>query len=127
MQLEPDLSLPPLSGYTLFVSCVSVGNVGQLAMDVILATLQKEAQLKLVSQANHPSVIPMCGADPILVSHFKTPLVVLYKLFHICIENLYLGEQSAKLCHATLHQRGNEDGHASAKVWTVAWNIRKVL
>ena len=70
MQLEPDLSLPPLSGYTLFVSCVSVGNVGQLAMDVILATLQKEAQLKLVSQANHPSVIPMCGADPILVSHF---------------------------------------------------------
>ena len=40
MEFEPDVSLPELSGYTVLVPCVSVGNVGQLAVDVLLATLQ---------------------------------------------------------------------------------------
>ena len=66
MELERDVQLPSLTGATLVVSCVSVGNVGQLAMDVILATLHRHGHLSLVSQVNHPSVIPMCGADPII-------------------------------------------------------------
>ena len=40
MQFELDTMLPSLSGYTLLLPCVSVGNVGQLAVDVVLATLQ---------------------------------------------------------------------------------------
>ena len=41
MQFEADAVLPSLTGSTLVVACVSVGNVGQLATDVILATLHK--------------------------------------------------------------------------------------
>ena len=41
MQFEADSVLPSLTGSTLVVACVSVGNVGQLATDVILATLHK--------------------------------------------------------------------------------------
>ena len=41
MQFEVDSQLPALKGCTLVVACVSVGNVGQLATDVILATLHK--------------------------------------------------------------------------------------
>ena len=66
MEFERDVQLPCLTGATLVVSCVSVGNVGQLAMDVILATLHRHGHLALVSQVSHPSVIPMCGADPII-------------------------------------------------------------
>ena len=40
MELEPNVTLPNFSGYTLILPCVSVGNVGQLAVDVVLATLQ---------------------------------------------------------------------------------------
>ena len=40
MQFEPDTMVPSMSGYTLLLPCVSVGNVGQLAVDVVLATLQ---------------------------------------------------------------------------------------
>ena len=61
MELEPDVCLPDLSGYTMVVPCVSVGNVGQLAVDVLLATLQPV----LLSQMHHPSLLPVCGADPL--------------------------------------------------------------
>ena len=52
MQLEPDCSLLPeqLRGCRLVLACVSVGNVGQLAVDVVLATLSRQQQLTLVSQ-----------------------------------------------------------------------------
>eukprot|EP00092_Neocalanus_flemingeri_P008357 GFUD01009011.1.p1 GENE.GFUD01009011.1~~GFUD01009011.1.p1 ORF type:complete len:249 (-),score=89.30 GFUD01009011.1:55-801(-) len=61
MQFEPDTSLPALAGYTILLPCVSVGNVGQLATDVVLATLQPT----LVSQVHHPSLIAVCGPDPL--------------------------------------------------------------
>ena len=41
MQFEADAVIPSLTGSSLVVACVSVGNVGQLATDVILATLHK--------------------------------------------------------------------------------------
>ena len=73
MQLEPDCSLLPeqLRGCRLVLACVSVGNVGQLAVDVVLATLSRQQQLTLVSQVpRHPasnSVNPHCycsGSPP---------------------------------------------------------------
>lgn len=61
MELERSVSLPCLKDYTVILPAVSVGNVGQLAVDVLLATLQPS----LVSQVHHPSLIPCCGSDPI--------------------------------------------------------------
>ena len=40
MEIEKDVTLPNMSGYTMLLPCVSVGNVGQLAVDVVLATIQ---------------------------------------------------------------------------------------
>ena len=60
MQLEPDCSLLPeqLRGCRLVLACVSVGNVGQLAVDVVLATLSRQQQLTLVSQVLSPIQLP---------------------------------------------------------------------
>ena len=40
MEFEAGVVLPDLSGFTMLVPSVSVGNVGQLAIDVVLATLK---------------------------------------------------------------------------------------
>ena len=65
MEHERDVSLTGLEGYSLVLACVSVGNVGQLATDVLLASLQAAGQLSLLSQLHHPAVIPVVGADPL--------------------------------------------------------------
>ena len=79
MQFEPDTSLPCLAGYTILLPCVSVGNVGQLATDVVLATLKptlvSQVLVKLghhliqsctpYYQAYHPSLIAVCGPNPL--------------------------------------------------------------
>ena len=44
--------IPSLTGSTLVVACVSVGNVGQLATDVILATLHKYEVNIVMSEDN---------------------------------------------------------------------------
>ena len=59
--------LEGLEGASLVVACVSVGNVGQLAADVLLASLQASGQLTLLSQLHHPAVIPLAGSDPVEV------------------------------------------------------------
>ena len=46
MEFEAGITMPDLSGFTLLLPSVSVGNVGQLAIDVVLATLKPS----LVSQ-----------------------------------------------------------------------------
>lgn len=63
MEFEAGITMPDLSGFTLLLPSVSVGNVGQLAIDVVLATLKPS----LVSQILHPSLIPCSGADPLIV------------------------------------------------------------
>ena len=40
MEFEAGVVLPDLSGFTVLLPSVSVGNVGQLAIDVVLATLK---------------------------------------------------------------------------------------
>ena len=40
MEFEAGVVLPDLSGFTMLLPSVSVGNVGQLAIDVVLATLK---------------------------------------------------------------------------------------
>ena len=78
MECESEVTLPSLADYTLVVSCVSVGNVGQLAMDVILTTLQRAGQLIPVTQVDHPALIPMVGADPITNTNSLTCAMQLY-------------------------------------------------
>ena len=52
MQFEADAVIPSLTGSSLVVACVSVGNVGQLATDVILATLHKYEVNIVMSEDN---------------------------------------------------------------------------
>ena len=65
MEHERSVSLTGLEGHSLVLACVSVGNVGQLATDVLLASLQAAGQLSLLTQLHHPAVIPVVGADPL--------------------------------------------------------------
>jgi len=75
MEFEAGVVLPDLSGFTLLLPSVSVGNVGQLAIDVVLATLKPT----LVTQILHPSLIPCVGADPLNVgSPILTTAMQLY-------------------------------------------------
>lgn len=49
-----------LNGYTLIVPSVSVGNVGQLTIDLLITTYN----FKKVATFWHPGIIPTVGADP---------------------------------------------------------------
>ncbi|GFT07450.1 proteasome assembly chaperone 2 [Nephila pilipes] len=49
-----------LEDYTLILPSISVGNVGQLAADLLLNNLNVEK----AAHINHPSIIPMVGVDP---------------------------------------------------------------
>ena len=79
MEHERNVSLTGLEGHSLVLSCVSVGNVGQLAVDVLLASLQAAGQLELLSQLHHPAVIPVVGADPIQAGADLTCGLQLYR------------------------------------------------
>ena len=85
MELEAGVVLPDLSGFTLLLPSVSVGNVGQLAIDVVLATLKPTllTQVGIICQGSflrsnfyiqilHPSLIPCVGADPL---HVDSPIL----------------------------------------------------
>ena len=63
MELESTVSPPDLSGHTVVLPAVSVGNVGQLAVDVILATLQPQ----LVSQVCLPGLLKLATLQTYLV------------------------------------------------------------
>jgi len=61
MQFERPLD--SIKDYTLILPSVSVGNVGQLAQDVLLASLSPPPDL--LGQVHHPALIPMVGCDPL--------------------------------------------------------------
>ncbi len=52
------------SGYTLVFSCVSVGNIGQLAMDLLVSTTLASFKAKRVGHLITPLVLPVVGQDP---------------------------------------------------------------
>jgi len=59
--MEFEQTIEDLSGYTVIIPAVSVGNVGQLSMDVLLASLSPSS----LGQVHHPSLIPLVGPDPL--------------------------------------------------------------
>jgi len=59
--MEFEQTIEDLSGYTVVIPAVSVGNVGQLAMDVLLASLSPSS----LGQVHHRSLIPLVGPDPL--------------------------------------------------------------
>ncbi|GFY73173.1 proteasome assembly chaperone 2 [Trichonephila inaurata madagascariensis] len=69
-----------LENYTLILPSISVGNVGQLAVDLLLNNLN----VKKAAYVNHPSIIPMVGADP-----FKSECLELTTScqLYVCEEN----------------------------------------
>jgi len=46
---------------TLIMPAISIGNIGQLAVDILLATLQA----KRFTSFYHPSLVPLVGSDPL--------------------------------------------------------------
>ncbi|XP_045596145.2 proteasome assembly chaperone 2 [Procambarus clarkii] len=49
-----------LTGYTLIMPSVSVGNVGQLAVDILITNLSTEK----IGLIHHPAIYPLVGGDP---------------------------------------------------------------
>ncbi|XP_012691549.2 proteasome assembly chaperone 2 [Clupea harengus] len=64
MFVSTDESPPSFKSYTLLMPAVSVGNVGQLAVDLIISTLQ----LPKVGHFHTDSLIPMVGNNPYATS-----------------------------------------------------------
>ena len=61
LKFSPSLDATKLRNATLILPAVSVGNIGQLAIDILLASMKTE---KLVA-CQHPSLIPLVGSNPI--------------------------------------------------------------
>jgi len=53
-----------LNGHTLVLPCVSVGNVGQLAIDLLISTLLRDGKCKLVGRLNTTALRPIVGPNP---------------------------------------------------------------
>lgn len=53
-------SITDLSNYTMVIPSVSVGNVGQLAVDLLITSLN----MKKVGTIWHPAILPSVGSDP---------------------------------------------------------------
>ena len=54
---------------TVIFPCVTHGNVGQLAADLLIFNLK----LKTIGVLYHPDVLPVCGADPFSENNEGTP------------------------------------------------------
>ena len=50
-----------LNGTTLIMPAISIGNIGQLAIDILIATLKA----KRLTSCHHPSLVPLVGSDPL--------------------------------------------------------------
>jgi proteasome assembly chaperone 2 len=62
-----ETELGKLSGYTVLLPAVSVGNAGQLCLDVILENINRD---KIQTcQVLHPSIVPVVGPDPLKVNN----------------------------------------------------------
>jgi len=70
MKLTPESNVGSAKGYSLIIPSLSVGNVGQLAVDILLATLKPER----VGGLFHPAILPVVGSDPLALdsSHLMT-------------------------------------------------------
>jgi len=66
------------SGYNLVLPSVSVGNVGQLAMDALLTNLSPPPTS--LGQVHHPSLIPLVGPDPLRTS--SSSITTALQLYH---------------------------------------------
>jgi len=55
--------LGKLSGYSVILPAVSVGNAGQLCIDVLLENIDKNKMS--CTQVLHPSIVPIVGPDPL--------------------------------------------------------------
>jgi proteasome assembly chaperone 2 len=71
MQFTPTTSASGSSfaNATVIFPCVTHGNVGQLAADLLIFNLK----LKSIGVLYHPDVLPVCGADPFSETNEGTP------------------------------------------------------
>ena len=57
----PSVEKNEFDGFTLIMPAISIGNIGQLAIDVLLASLKAQR----VTSCHHPSIIPLVGSNPL--------------------------------------------------------------
>ena len=57
----PSVGKNKFDGFTLIMPAISIGNIGQLAIDVLLASLKAQR----VTSCHHPSIIPLVGSNPL--------------------------------------------------------------
>ena len=57
----PSVGENKFDGFTLIMPAISIGNIGQLAVDVLLASLKAQR----VTSCHHPSIIPLVGSNPL--------------------------------------------------------------
>ncbi|OWF48025.1 proteasome assembly chaperone 2-like [Mizuhopecten yessoensis] len=67
IQSDPKRKLREWQDYTLIMPAVSVGNVGQLAVDLLISTLWMER----VGHIHHESILPLVGNDPFAHEDFN--------------------------------------------------------
>ncbi|XP_060066414.1 proteasome assembly chaperone 2-like [Ylistrum balloti] len=67
IQSDPKRKLREWGDYTLIMPAVSVGNVGQLAVDLLISTLWMER----VGHIHHESILPLVGNDPFAHEDFS--------------------------------------------------------
>ena len=57
----PSIRENEFDGFTLIMPAISIGNIGQLALDVLLASLKAQR----VTSCHHPFIIPLVGSNPL--------------------------------------------------------------
>ena len=61
LKFSPSIDINVLKNATLILPAISVGNIGQLAIDILLAS----TKAKKLTACYHPSLIPLVGSNPI--------------------------------------------------------------
>ena len=61
LKFSPSIDINVLKNATLILPAISVGNIGQLAIDILLASMKAEK----LTACHHPSLIPLVGSNPI--------------------------------------------------------------
>ena len=60
LKFSPTPDTTNLRNATLILPSISVGNIGQLSMDILLASMKTER----LTACHHPSLIPLVGSNP---------------------------------------------------------------
>ncbi|KAI0211933.1 Proteasome assembly chaperone 2 [Lamellibrachia satsuma] len=117
---DTDRATKDWSGYTLIVPSVSVGNVGQLTVDLIVSTLHMDR----IGYLSTDAVYPVVGNDPFSTkgSSDKCQLVTAIEVYECTDKKITVVQQRAPLVRGKRKQFVSELCH-----WIQTCNFTKVI